>query len=271
MLVWETSGQQGFFRGLAPNGSPGPVRSATTRLLAEPPAIAGNGDAYLMVFASQNGDFNLDLSARLLRGNGTLGPEFSVQPLADFSGASVAAAGTDFLVRYFKDGGGQLRTISRTGRVGQPVSWPGSSSDLQAAESSQNTLLVWAGPESEVSGRMVVDGAFRPRTIPIAPAGAATGTVSVAFDGTRYWVVWQAGFDAPRAMIRSVNVGGRLGAPSMLVDDDCSGPRIASNGRGQLLLGCYKFSDHYRVAETTVRLVDTTSASAATLAEDASD
>jgi hypothetical protein len=72
-------------------------------------------------------------------------------------------------------------------------------------------------------------------------------------------------------MIRSVNLGGRLGTPSMLVDDECSGPRIASNGRGQLLLACYKFSDHYRVAETTVRLVDTTRASAAALAENAVD
>lgn len=80
--------------------------------------VAGNGRGYLVVLATQGAtDFTLDLSARLLRADGTLGSPFAVLSEADFAagGAPVrqrrvpradAAAGPHG--RGFPDGRRQL-------------------------------------------------------------------------------------------------------------------------------------------------------------------
>jgi hypothetical protein len=67
-------------------------------------------------------------------------------------------------------------------------------------------------------------------------------------------------------MMRSVEVDGTLGPTSQLADEFCESPQLASNGAQQLLLTCFRFSDHFRVSRVTTRLIDTSAGASAEVA-----
>ena len=147
-------------------------------------------------------------------------------------------------------------TVSRTGNVGTPIDFPGSTTAIASATGDTNSLVTWAGPQSEIFARLYDRGAFRGRTIQVA-AEAIGSIPTVAWDGRRYWVVWMGDLDTRRPMVRHVNADGTLGRTFVVVDDECNGPSLASNGDGQLLLGCYKFTNQFREVRITTRLIDT--------------
>ena len=128
---------------------------------------------------------------------------------------------------------------------------------LSAASSGRNALVAWTGQGSfEASAQLYNNGAFRRRTLQIAPVTAGYST-ALAWDGVTYWAVWVVDNDAGRPFIRSISDAGVLGPVSQLFDVQCLGPSLASNGQRQLLLTCYKYSSRFRIVRVTTRLIDT--------------
>jgi hypothetical protein len=257
-LVWSTPQATSFERSFAADGTLGPAQPLADAALFEPPVVAGNGQDYLVVLSTQGAtDFTLNLSARLLGANGTLGAPFVVQRESDFAGATVVATGLDYLVGASRNNVGEVIPVSRTGKVGRPIPLPGSANSITAANSGRNTLVSWAGDTNFApTARLFDNGGFRGRTLQLAPAGAGFST-ALAWDGRAYWAVWVGDGTIRLPFIRQISVAGVLGAPSQLLTEECEGPALASNGRGQLLLACYKFSDHFRVVRVSTRLIQT--------------
>jgi hypothetical protein len=258
-IVWDASqGTTSFERSLAADGTVGPSQPLSDVPLFEPPVIAGNGRRYLVVMSTQGAtDFTLDLSARFLRRDGTLGPTFVVQNEADFSGASVVATGLDYLVGTTQNNAGELIPISRTGQVGTPIPFSTSSTSITAANNGNNTLVGWIGDTNNAPmARIFNNGAFRGRALQLGPTGAGFPP-ALAWDGRTYWVVWDSDQTTHIPFIRRVGAGGALGPATQLFADECQGPALASNGQRQLLLACYKFSDHFRQVRVTTRLITT--------------
>jgi hypothetical protein len=257
-IAWDLAQGQSFVRSVGADMTLGTIQALSAAPLFEPPAVAGNGSDYAVLMATQGAtDFTLDLSLRLLRANGTLGPTVLVQDEADFSGASLVATGQDYLVGGFRGNAGEVIPVSRAGRVGRPIPLAMSSSQISAANSDRNTLVSWVGAQDFApEARLFDNGAFRGRTLRLAPAGVGF-SAALAFDGRAYWAVWIGDSTTRRPMIRQISVAGVLGPASQLVDDECEGPTLASNGRRQLLLACFKFSDHFRVVRASTRLIQT--------------
>ena len=169
----------------------------------------------------------------------------------------VAVDGGDYLVSAFRNNEGSAIPVSRGGDVGDRIPLPLSSSVLSSAGNGRNALVAWVGQGGfEASAQLYNNGAFRRRTLQIAPVTAGYVT-ALAWDGTTYWAVWVVDNDGGRPFIRSISDTGVLGPVSQLVDDQCLGPSLASNGQQQLLLTCFKFSDHFRIVRVTTRLIDT--------------
>ena len=257
-LVWSTPQATSFERSLAADGTLGPIQPLSNAQLFEPPVVAGNGRGYLVVLSTQGAtDFTLNLSARLLGANGTLGAPFVVQNDSDFAAASVVATGLDYLVGATRNNTGQVIPISRAGRVGRPIPLAMSSPSITAANSGRNTLVSWIGDTNNAPvARLFDNGGFRGRTLQLAPAGAGFAT-ALAWDGRMYWAVWTGDGTTRLPFIRRISAAGVLGPPSQLLDDECEGPALASNDQRQLLLACFKFSDHFRVVRVSTRLITT--------------
>ena len=255
---------QSFERMLGADGTLTPLQIPSTQALGEGPAVASNGQNYLMVFGPQTPDSGpTDILGRIVRANGNLGPQFRIQRNTDLAGVGVVAVdGGDYLVSAFRNNQGFAIPVSRGGDVGDRIPLPLSSSVLSAASSGRNALVAWTGQGSfEVSAQLYNNGAFRRRTLQIAPVTAGYVT-ALAWDGVTYWAVWVVDNDAGRPFIRSISDTGVLGPVSQLLDDQCLGPSLASNGQRQLLLTCYKFSSRFRIVRVTTRLIDTSVAAA---------
>jgi hypothetical protein len=259
-----TTGQS-FERALAADGTLGPLQTPTTQALASGPAVASNGQNTLMVFAPLAPDFGpTDLLGRVVRPNGNLGPQFRIQRRIDSSGVSVVAVdGGDYLVGAFRNNQGEAIPVSRGGDVGARIPLPFSSPRLTSASGGRNALVAWTGQGSfEAQAQLYNNGAFRRSVLEIAPVTAGYAT-ALAWDGVTYWAVWVVDNDAGRPFIRSVSPTGVLGPVSQLIDDQCLGPSLASNGQQQLLLTCFKFSSRFRIVRVTTRLIDTAAVAAA--------
>jgi hypothetical protein len=212
-----------------------------------------------MVYEPQTPDFGpTELLGRIVRPNGNMAAQFRILRNVDLAGVSVVGVdGNDYLVGGFRNNQGFAIPVSRSGDVGDRIPLPLSSSTLSAAVSGRNALVGWTGQGGfEASAQLYNNGAFRRRTLQIAPVTAGYPT-ALAWDGATYWAVWVVDNDAGRPFIRSISDTGVLGPVSQLVDDQCLGPSLASNGQRQMLLTCYKFSSRFRIVRVTTRLIDT--------------
>jgi hypothetical protein len=259
-----TTGQS-FERALAADGTLGPLQTPTTQPLSAGPSVASNGQSTMMVFEPLAPDFGpTDLLGRVVRANGSLGPQFRIQRRVDSSGVSVTGVdGGDYLVGAFRNNQGEAISVSRAGVVGDHFPLPLSSPLLTSANGGRNALVAWTGQGSfEAQAQLYNNGGFRRRVLQIAPVTAGYPT-ALAWDGVTYWAVWVVDNDAGRPFIRTVSTTGELGPVSQLVDDECLGPSLASNGQQQLLLTCFKFSSRFRTVRVTTRLIDTSAVAAA--------
>jgi hypothetical protein len=226
---------------------------------------AGNGHSYLAVMTRSHPDWNYDLTGRVIRGNGSLGPVFSIDPLTNGSGG-VAAAGNGFLVSSPTDGG-TLFPVAGTGNVGSPILLSLASTTLNSATNGRTTLVAWIPGFGDlpfaVNAQFVVDGALQDPVLQIAPTTAGDGT-ALAWDGRSYWSVWTVRdeqSDHSRAFMRAISTTGVLGPVSQVTDEECQEPSLASNGHQQLLLACHAFTNRYREVTVSTRLIDTSRAS----------
>jgi hypothetical protein len=257
-VVWSSPQGGSFERPLAADGTVGAIQPLFGAPLIEPPVVAGNGRSYLALASTQGATvFTLDLLAQFVRPDGTLGTPFAVQSEVDSPGGSVVATGLDYLVGALQNNAGEVIPISRFGRIGSPIPLATSSSSISAANNGRNTLVSWMGTTNFApTARLFDNGAFRGRTLQLAPSGAGFPT-ALAWDGRTYWAVWDGDFINHLPFIRQVSASGVLGPSSQLLAEECQGPALASNGRRQLLLACFQFSDHFRVVRVSTRLIQT--------------
>ena len=223
-------------------------------------ATAGNGSDYLAITNTANPDFSYELSGRVIRANGTLGSTFPIEPLSSGSG-SVIAVGNGYLVASWSNGG-TLFPVGPAGRVRTPIPLSLASTSLASATDGADTLVAWTPGFGDqpfgADARFFANGAFHGATLELAPTTSGYHA-ALAWDGRKYWAVWVVG-DSPRPFIRSITQNGRLGPVSQLFDEECQGPVLASNGRRQLLLSCFAFTDQYRVVSVSTHLIDTSAA-----------
>lgn len=271
LIAWPTVTGGGLLRSLAANGTLGPVRPIASGVLASHPMLASDGAGFLATFARANAaGTRTDLLGTFVAPNGNPGPLFSIRRGID-SASSVTTVEGDYLVLFSQGGASQMATVSASGRVSAPVPAPEARfSTVLAASSNRNALVTWVTESGEVQASRFARGALRGPTLSITPTSDGFPP-TIAFDGTRYWIVWAADFENERPMIRSVSVNGTLGAPSQLVDEMCEAPDLASNGEQQLLLTCFRFSDHFRVSRITTRLIDTSGGAAVQSAAESTD
>ena len=240
-------------------GSGGRVRPASALAdgVTGPVRIAGNGSDFLALMTTQQPDFSFSLSGRVVHENGSLGAPFSIDPVTNGSG-DLVAAGNGYLVASLRNGG-TLFPVGAAGRVRSPISLPLAGTALTSASDGSDTLVSWTPAFSDLpfaeEARFYSNGAFHGRTLELAPTSAGF-PAALAYDGHKYWAVWVVG-DSPRPFIRSINANGKLGPVSPLFDEECQGPVLASNGRRQLLLACYAFTDQFRVVTVSTHLIDT--------------
>ncbi|HET6149681.1 MAG TPA: hypothetical protein VFH68_19240 [Polyangia bacterium] len=259
LVVWQTTTGRGAVRSIAGNGTQSPIRALAPGSLASNPLLASNGSTFLSAFARSNAaGTGTDLVGTFVAANGNPGGLFTIRRAATPN--SLVAAGDDYLVQ-FSDGGDQLLIVGSSGRVSAPVPSPSGSQTLVAASGSRNTLVGWVTSTGQVQARFFARAAFRGPTLSISPTSDGFAP-TVAFDGARYWIVWAADRETERPMIRSVEVGGALGETSLVVDQGCESPELASDGAQQLILTCFEFTNRFRVARITTRLIDTSDATA---------
>jgi hypothetical protein len=251
-----------FERALAADGTLGPLQTPTTQALVSGPAVASNGQNTLMVFAPLTPDFGpTDLLGRLVRPNGNLGPQFRIQRRIDSSGVSVVAVdGGDYLVGAFSNNQGEAIPSARRRPPALGFRRRSARAPEASANAARNSMM--AHGAMLWGAALYNNGAFRRSVLEIAPVTAGYAT-ALAWDGVTYWAVWVVDNDAGRPFIRSVSPTGVLGPVSQLVDDQCLGPSLASNGQQQLLLTCFKFSSRFRIVRVTTRLIDTAAVAAA--------
>ncbi|HWA75199.1 MAG TPA: hypothetical protein VG937_22835 [Polyangiaceae bacterium] len=257
IVAWPTTTGGGLLRSLAANGTLGPVRAIASGALASHPMIASDGAGFLATFARANASgTRTDLFGTFVALNGNPGALFPIRRGIDSAG-SLTTVNDDYLVLFSQGGISQMVTVSSDGSVSAPTPAPETPfASVSAASSDRNALVTWVTSTGEVQARRFARGALRGAVLSITPSSDGFPP-AIAFDGARYWVVWAADFENERPMIRSVEINGTLGAPVQLVDEGCESPQLASNGAQQLLLTCFRFSDHYRVSRITTRLIDT--------------
>jgi hypothetical protein len=257
IVAWPTTTGGGVVRSLAANGTLGPIRPFTNGALASNPELASNGDGFLATFARMNaGATRTDLFGTSVAPNGNPGPLFPIRRGVDSAGG-LTPVNDDYLVLFSQGGVAQMATISSSGSVSAPMPAPETPfSSVRAASSARNALVTWVTSTGEVQARRFARGALRGPTLSITPSSDGFPP-AIAFDGQRYWIVWASDWDNERPMIRSIELDGTLGAVSQLADEFCESPDLASNGAQQMLLACFRFSDHFRVSRITTRLLDT--------------
>jgi hypothetical protein len=248
------------FRFMGAGGRLRPSNPLGEGVTGGPAAVAGNGTNFLSVMTHMHPDFSFDVSGRVVRADGTVGPSFAIEPETNGT-ADLVAAGNGYLVASWSNGG-TLFPVGAAGRVGTPISLPLASTSLSSATDGTDTLVAWIPGISDqpfaAEARFFASGRFHGPTLEIAPTTDAS-LASLAWDGRKYWAVWSLG-DGSRPFIRSISRGGRLGPVSQLLDEECRGPVLASNGRRQLLLSCYAFTNQFRVVNVSTHLIDTSAA-----------
>jgi hypothetical protein len=257
LVAWPTTTGGGLVRSLAANGTLGPIRALAPGVLASTPMLASDGAGFLATFARTNANGSrTDLFGSFVAPNGNPGALFPIRRGIESAGGLATVSG-DYLVVFSQEGVSRMATVSAAGSVSAPMPAPETPfSTLLAASSDRNALVTWVTGSGEVQARRFARGALRGPTLSITPSSDGYPP-TIAFDGARYWIVWATDFENERPMIRSIEVDGTLGAASQLVDEPCEAPQLASNGAQQLLLTCFRFSDHYRVSRITTRLIDT--------------
>jgi hypothetical protein len=253
MVVWANTAGEAWQRSLASDGTlsePTPLASANQ---STSPAIATNGDGYLVV-SSESASTTASVTGRLLAASGAIGAPFVIEPEAQIDFADVLPAGEDYLVRYRK-GGTWLVPVSRTGTVGTPLQLSTGLVQVSSATNGEHTLVVWTGvTDTQVRGRIYAARGWEGNAFSIAMTSAGYAA-AVAWDGSTYWVVWENDPELHPLWVRSVSASGALGAAELLVADDCNAPALASDGDGQMLLSYYRYSESSRVRRVVSRLL----------------
>ncbi|WP_437585342.1 hypothetical protein [Sorangium sp. So ce1000] len=245
VLTWSEMRDREYLRPIASDGTPGERVAVSSLYLTSAPAVASNGDGYLVTFVERSTDepYVYTASGRLLDASGNAGLAFPIAPATgSASSAFPLPAGQGYLVVYGnRDVGVRLVPVSRTGDVGESVFLSDPPISVSGATDGTHTLVVWTKgeewpnpPDGLIRGRVFADGGWRGEAFEISPASAGHAA-AVAWDGASYQVVWEEA-ETQRLRIRAVAPDGTLGTEALLVDEACASPTLASSEDGRLLL-----------------------------------
>jgi hypothetical protein len=252
-VVWANAAGEAWRRSLASDGTLSELTLFEPANQSTSPAIATNGDNYLVV-SSESASTTARVTGRILDASGSIGAPFAIEPSAQIDFADALSAGEDYLVRYRK-AGTWLVPVSRTGAVGTPLQLSTGLVQVSTATNGAHTLVVWTDvTDAQVRARLYTAGAWQGDAFSISTTSAGYGA-AVAWDGSTYWVIWENDPELHPLWARPVSASGQPGEAGLLVADDCNAPALASDGNGQMLLSYYKYSESSRVRRVVSRLL----------------
>jgi len=225
----------------------GAPRLLTEHHLGTQPSIAFGGSSYLSAYTAtilDDSPATYAVYARPIAADGTPGAEFPIElGLAQPPATYVFASGDEYVLASSLDRV-TLRTVTPAGELGEPVLLQEGDAFLSAASNGDALLVASIDQETNrVAVRFFRNGAFYGNSIPIAETSSGFAP-AVAWDGDTFLVVWDEDETRiPKA--RAVTPNGSVSAVRELSNAECYAPSLASNGDGQLLLGCVSYREHY--------------------------
>lgn len=242
LFVYANSGEAPLLRSLATNGTLSSSKPFGTAQGV--PGLVSNGNTYLATYTTGDSS-NGAVFARLLDVNGTVGAEIRLDSSTVNTGPSAVPLKDGYLVSYAKSGTSVI-TVSDTGTVGTSMPLQTGYTWIAGDCSGDESLVTW-GDDSDkrIHGRFFKNDAWSSDAFVInEDTTTNNGYPTVVWDGTSYYVVWEIADANDRnhqLMGRSVGKSGALGPVQTLVSEDTSGPVLASNGQGQMLLSYIKW------------------------------
>jgi hypothetical protein len=200
--------------------------------------VASNGEDYLSVYAgSLEGQFfgqRFDARAE------PLGEPFALTVPADTREVRVLAGADNYLLVIGGSAGMQLAEVSSDGSVSAPQELGTGTFPSESVVGGGETVVVWMTAEGRVA-RFWSDAGWAGDPITLAADGMWGQTT---WDGTQFAAVWQdADYHSHWA---TFDVDGNLSAAEPLFpDEECVGPKLASNGQGQAVLNCVRYNRDY--------------------------
>lgn len=192
------------------------------------------------------------VSGRILDANGNGGTEFPIDSTTLNTGTSIVPVKGGYLVTYSKSGTRML-TVSDSGALGTSSVFDPGNLYVDGASSETETLIVWSnGTDYRVHGRFFKDATSVGKEFTIAE-GSLGYTPAITWDGSNYLVVWE--IENHNLLGRTVSSLGELGSAHTLVADDCAGPVLASDGKGQVLLSYAKYGEQSQSRRVYSRLI----------------
>jgi MYXO-CTERM domain-containing protein len=247
LAIWHSITEHKAFVRSVNGGTLGAVHELTAKQISTAPAVAFDGSGYLSVYAEfVDGDVSDSYSVfgRPIAADGTPGAEFPIETgLAQPPGLTVFGHGDGYVLASSLDRV-TLRTLTATGTVGEPISLQEGDAFVSAASNGEELLIASIDQgTARVSARFFADGALRGDSIPLADTSSGS-LPAVAWDGEDFAVVWDEA-ETRVAKGRSITPAGTVSTARTLVDAECYGPWLASNGAGQLLLSCVRYDENY--------------------------
>lgn len=242
LFAYANSGEAPLLRSFLTNGTLGTAKPFGTA--QDMPGIVSNGTTYLATYMTGS-TANGAVFARLLDANGTVGAEIRLDSSTVNTGPSAVPIKDGYLVAYAKSGTNVI-TVSDTGTVGTSMPLQAGYTAIAGDYSGNETLVAWGNDaDKQIHGRFFKNNAWSGDAFIVNESTTANNDYpSVIWDGTSYYVVWEIA-DADnrnhQLLGRSVGTSGTLGPVQTLVSDDTSGPVLASNGQGQMLLTYIKW------------------------------
>jgi hypothetical protein len=127
------------------------------------------------------------------------------------------------------------------GALGQPLVLGVNASSVEAVVGDGKTVLVWADIDGARWGRFWTAEAWEGDAFQLSSDGRWGQTV---WNGSEFAAVWQD--SEYYAHFTTFDLQGNVAAPEPLfADEECNGPGLASNGAGQYLLSCIRYTPDY--------------------------
>lgn len=242
LFVYANVGDDPLMRSLASNGTLGSSKPfGTTEGV---PRIVSNGTTYLATYATGDSS-NGAVFARLLDANATVGAEIRLDSSTVNTGPSAVPLKDGYLVSY-AESGTRVVTVSNTGTVGTSMPLQTGYTSIAGDCSGDETLVAWDDDaDGQIHARFFKDEAWSGSAFVVNESTTSNnGYPTVVWDGTSYYIAWEiadADYRNHQLLGRSVSTAGVLGPVQTLVSDDTSGPVLASDGQGQMLLSYLKW------------------------------
>jgi hypothetical protein len=243
LAAWTSTTEQTVHtRSIAADGTPGTLHELTDRQLSTAPVLAGNGDGYLSVYTAYADGNIYTVYGREVAADGTPGTEFPILgDLAQPPGLALAAHGDGYLLSLQEQTAIRLLTVGADNAVGTPLPLADGRGFSAISSNGEQALIALIDDSGAVSARLYEDGALQGGVIALAETSSGF-LPAVAWDGESFVVAWDED-ETGELKARTLTPDGTPSPTRTLVDAECLGPALASNGAGQLLVTCIRYAE----------------------------